>query len=74
MNHTCSNCGAHLTGPYCAQCGQKDHKERMSLKVILHSTLESLTNVERGFWYTMKLLSHRPGKVAREYLAGKRKL
>ncbi|MCG8328886.1 MAG: DUF3667 domain-containing protein [Chitinophagales bacterium] len=74
MNPTCSNCSAPLTGPYCAQCGQKDQKERLSLKIIFQSAIESLTNVERGFWYTMKQLSYRPGNVARDYLAGKRKL
>lgn len=68
----CQNCAAPLAGPYCHQCGQKALTERITLRYILRSFLEALTNVERGFWYTMRELAVRPGVVAREYVEGKR--
>lgn len=61
-----------MYGPYCAQCGQKQ-QERLTLKVILRSAYESITNLERGFGHTVLTLLARPGKVAEDYLAGKRK-
>lgn len=69
----CKNCGAALTGPYCSQCGQKALTERITLRHMLRSFAEALTNVEQGFWHTMWALLARPGIVAREYLGGKRK-
>ncbi|MCO6488357.1 MAG: DUF3667 domain-containing protein [Phaeodactylibacter sp.] len=68
----CQNCAAPLAGPYCSQCGQKALTERITIRYIIRSFVEALTNVERGFWYTMRELAVRPGIVAREYLEGKR--
>lgn len=69
----CKNCEASLAGPFCSQCGQKALTERITLKYIIRSIIETLTNVERGFWYTLRALLTRPGIVAREYLEGRRK-
>ncbi|MCB0561736.1 MAG: DUF3667 domain-containing protein, partial [Phaeodactylibacter sp.] len=44
-----------------------------TLGYIIRSFIEALTNVEKGFWYTMRALLTKPGIVAREYLEGKRK-
>lgn len=69
----CKNCQASLEGPYCSQCGQKALTERITLRYITWSFIEALTNVEQGFWYTLRALLTKPGIVAREYLEGKRK-
>lgn len=69
----CKNCDAALDGPYCSQCGQKALTERITLGYIIRSFIEALTNVEQGFWHTMRALLTKPGIVAREYLEGKRK-
>ncbi|MCB0594806.1 MAG: DUF3667 domain-containing protein [Lewinellaceae bacterium] len=69
----CKSCEATLAGPYCSQCGQKALTERITLRYIVRSFIEALTNVEEGFWYTMRALLTKPGIVAREYLEGKRK-
>lgn len=68
----CKNCEAVLTGPYCSQCGQKALAERITLGYIIRSFVEAITNLEQGFWYTMRELISRPGVVAAEYLEGKR--
>ena len=52
----CKNCAAPLEGPYCSQCGQKALTERITLSYIIRSFAEALTNVEQGFWYTMRTL------------------
>ena len=40
---------------------------------IWHDLTHAITHTDKGFFYTIKELFRRPGIVAREYLAGKRK-
>lgn len=69
----CKNCEALLNGPYCSACGQKGITERLTVRHMLGELIQSITNVERGFWYTMQRLMAAPGQVVREYVEGKRK-
>ena len=68
----CANCGAVLTGPWCAACGQKAGAARLSLKHLLHEIPHAVFHVDRGFVPTLKALVTRPGEVVDEYLRGKR--
>src|SRR5437870_4297286 len=67
----CLNCGAALTGPYCAECGQKAHVHR-SVRAFLQDFFQGLFNFEGKFWHTLPLLAWRPGEVTRRYIAGER--
>jgi hypothetical protein len=43
---TCLNCGATLTGPYCARCGQKRPEPDLTLRELLRETTHELTHWE----------------------------
>ena len=69
----CLNCSAALVGSYCHVCGQSAHTHRMSFKhFVLHDVAHGIFHLEKGIIYTLKQVLTRPGKAAREYLAGRR--
>jgi len=67
----CLNCGAQLSGPYCAQCGQQAHVHR-TLAAIWHDILHSVLHFDGKFWRTLPLLTLRPGELTRRYIDGER--
>jgi hypothetical protein len=71
---TCKNCGSLLTGKFCQSCGQKADIHRITFKHLIHEFLHALTHADKGFLFLVKELTYRPGHVASEYLAGKRKV
>lgn len=68
----CANCGAVLTGPFCAQCGQAREDIRRPAWHLLTDLLGSLFAWEGKFFTTLSALVRRPGLVARAYVDGKR--
>lgn len=66
----CKNCGSRLVGEFCHSCGQKLLRERFTLRQILRDLIRMLTNVEKGFWFTAKVLFRRPAEVIQHYLSG----
>jgi hypothetical protein len=67
----CLNCGAPLTGPYCAACGQKAHVHR-SVRAFFQDLIGALFNFEGKIWRTLPMLAWRPGEMTRRYIAGER--
>ena len=67
----CLNCGAPLTGPYCANCGQKSHVHR-SLRAFMGDFVAGVLNFEGKFWRTVPMLAWCPGDLTRRYIAGER--
>jgi len=67
----CLNCGSPLTGPYCANCGQKAHVHR-SLRAFMGDFVAGVLNFEGKFWRTLPMLAWRPGELTRRYIAGQR--
>jgi hypothetical protein len=68
----CLNCGAILTGTYCAQCGQKDIPLRQTLSELVYNFLSSFSGYESKFFKTCRYLLLKPGFLATEYNAGRR--
>jgi Protein of unknown function (DUF3667) len=68
----CENCGAPLTGHYCAQCGQAALDYRRSFRHVIADVLESFLNWDSKFFTTIVLLLAKPWKLTNEFLAGKR--
>ena len=68
---SCLNCGAPLTGPYCAVCGQKSHVHR-SLRGFFQDFVQGLFNFEGKIWRTLPMLALKPGDMTRRYIAGER--
>jgi len=69
---TCKACGEPGTGPYCARCGQAHDQKRISLSGLLRDLLRFVTNMEKGFGYTVKELIVSPGTMQRSFLQGNR--
>ena len=68
----CLNCGAELSGHWCAQCGQADNELRISLRRLGKDFLADHFGLESKVPTTLWLLLTKPGHLTREYLAGRR--
>ena len=68
----CANCGAELSGPFCAQCGQAVEDIRRPAWHLLTDLIGSLFAWEGRLFTTLAALIRRPGLVARAYVDGKR--
>ena len=68
----CENCGAQLTGRYCAQCGQPAIDYRRSFRHVIVDVLDSFLNWDSKFFATIGLLIVKPWRLTNEFLAGKR--
>lgn len=68
----CLNCGAELTGRWCAQCGQRAAPVRPTLHQLLHEAVHEIAHVDGKLIRTAGLLLFKPGELTREFLAGKR--
>ncbi len=68
----CENCGAGLSGPYCAQCGQHDVDYHRSFRHLIHEILENLFHFEGKFLVTVAWLVAKPGQLTKEFNAGRR--
>lgn len=66
----CKSCGIALQGKFCSGCGQKHITERITVRRIFTELFASLTNLEKGFWYTFKMLLLNPGVVVRHFIQG----
>ncbi|MDB5196692.1 MAG: hypothetical protein JWP88_1063 [Flaviaesturariibacter sp.] len=71
----CPNCEATLQPAfdYCPACGQGTHLHRINGKHLAHELLHFFTHADKGIFLLIKELAVRPGVVAREYIAGRRK-
>lgn len=68
----CKACGVAGAGKYCANCGQVLAVKRISLPELLHEAFHFITHLDKGFFYTLKMLVVSPGKVQRQYVEGNR--
>jgi len=69
---TCLNCEAAIDGQFCRNCGQKASTQKINWKNFLQELPQSLFNVEKGVWYTLRELTLRPRLSMEGYLNGKR--
>jgi hypothetical protein len=68
----CANCGAPLTGAYCAQCGQKVKPLDPTLRELAGDVAGELTDVDGRLLRTVRYLFTRPGFLSREHAEGRR--
>ena len=68
----CLNCHSTLTGPYCAQCGQKVPHTDVTLRELVHDATEELAHWEGKIPRTIATLLLKPGLLTRDFLAGRR--
>src|ERR1019366_7541121 len=68
----CRNCGAVLSGRFCANCGQAADIHVPSTLELIHAALEGITHSGSRLWRTLYLLWFKPGKLTQEFVAGRR--
>lgn len=71
-NEACANCGAPLSGDYCAACGQSREDIRRPALSLVTETLDGLLSWDGRLLTTFRQLFTRPGRVARDYADGRR--
>jgi uncharacterized OB-fold protein len=71
----CLNCEASLTPmqAYCSACGQKADTKRLTLHDITHALIHVFTHADHSVFALVRDLAYKPGRVAREYVDGKRR-
>lgn len=72
LPHACLNCGAVLTGLFCAACGQEAHIATPTVGEFAREFLQDQIALEGKLLRTLKLLARRPGQLTLEYLEGRR--
>ena len=70
MDNNCKNCSSIIHGKICDNCGQKVIDERWSTKVLWTQFFHQITNIEKGFFFTIKALFILPGKLIGDYWRG----
>ncbi len=70
----CLNCEAELKGEFCHQCGQKriDPKEHRFI-FFVRQFFGSVFYLENNFFKNLWVLAFKPGRLAADYIEGKRK-
>src|ERR1044072_1269710 len=69
---SCENCGAPLSGEYCAACGQRHEPHVHSLGHFAGEAFESITHADSRLWRTLGYLLVKPGRLTREFFDGRR--
>lgn len=69
----CLDCGAERLGDYCHDCGQHHIDDRLTLRLVWREFAERFLKFERGLPVTAKLAVLDPGRLAREYVSGRRR-
>ena len=70
----CPNCETLLPNAenFCPNCGQENHEIIRPASHLWTELMGNLFNIDSRFFRTMKALFLKPGKITREYNAGKR--
>ena len=68
----CENCGAPLTGEFCAKCGQHAIDYRRSIFRVLLDAADSFLNWDTKFLHTVNQLLIRPWHLTNDFNAGRR--
>jgi hypothetical protein len=70
---TCRNCGATVSGDYCAQCGQETRLQLPTFPAFMREAAGRYVAFDGRMWRTRWGLIGRPGFLTREYLQGRRR-
>jgi hypothetical protein len=69
----CRNCRAPVDGRFCGHCGQETDLRLPTLREFLREAAGRYVAFDGRFWRTMVALFFRPGRLTREYYAGRRR-
>jgi hypothetical protein len=68
----CRDCGAPISGNYCAHCGQETLIETPTIRQFLHELADQYVAVEGKLGRTLRVLLAQPGQLTIDYLEGRR--
>ena len=68
----CANCGLPRAGEFCAACGQRAVRGRLTVRGIVQQVARDVLNLDRGVLFTALELTRHPGGAIRDYVDGKR--
>ena len=68
----CANCSAPVNGAFCARCGQETSIEVPTARRFLRDAAGRYVALDGRLWRTLAILCAHPGRLTREYLAGRR--
>ena len=68
----CLNCGAVLTGRFCAVCGQKAQALRTPLGAFLADSFTEFFGLDGRVWRTVRDLTLHPGTLTVDFVDGRR--
>ena len=68
----CLNCGAPLTGAFCASCGQRDIPPYPSVRELVVDAAAEFSGWDGRLANTLRDLIRRPGLLTHEFLEGRR--
>jgi hypothetical protein len=68
----CLNCGTLVQGRFCQHCGQENIVTKQTFWSLATHFVFDIFHFDGKFFDTLGTLLFRPGKVAREYISGKR--
>lgn len=70
---SCLNCGHSISDEFCPHCGQKSDTARITPRSLIRGDiLGSIWHVEARFFRTLKHVLFGPGRMAMDYISGKR--
>lgn len=73
----CKNCDNEIISEtyfYCPHCGQKTKVSRLNFQDLAKDVWIAFSNTDKGVLRLIQELVYKPGKVAQEYVAGRRKI
>ena len=68
----CLNCGTEVAERFCSHCGQENTEPRENFWQLLVHFFNDFTHFDGKFFSTIRVLLLQPGKLTREYIAGRR--
>ena len=68
----CLDCGAPISGNYCANCGQETRIETPTVRQFAHEMMDQYVAVEGKLGRTLRVLLTRPGQLTLDYVEGRR--
>lgn len=73
--NSCLNCNVTLVGEeiFCPTCGQRNNVNQLNFKLVLDEFFGDIFSYDSRLWRTVVPLILKPGKVAYEFIIGKRK-
>ncbi|WP_042723263.1 DUF3667 domain-containing protein [Flavobacterium sp. B17] len=70
----CLNCGHIVEERFCPHCGQENTETKQPFYYLFTHFIEDFTHYDGQFWKTIRYLLFNPGRLTKEYLAGKRQI